>query len=151
MSAGLHTWLLIAALAVILSACGGNNGTPGAPTSSATGSATETRILPTPTAAAPDTATPTDTSAPAEPDQPAPAGEAAGGPGARSTEPVEAKAEPTRVRQAPPAPTALKQVSVPDFEIVAYQRADLLGGRRTKFSKVFRHDKPVVLNFWRGQ
>ncbi len=37
-----------------------------------------------------------------------------------------------------------------DFSIVAYQGEAELGGRQTKFSKVFEQGKPVVLNFWAG-
>ncbi len=38
-----------------------------------------------------------------------------------------------------------------DFSIVAYQGDDLLGGKQSKFTDVFRQKKPVVLNFWAGQ
>jgi len=38
----------------------------------------------------------------------------------------------------------------PDFQIVAYQGEDLLGGKEVKFSQLFRHRQPVVLNFWAG-
>ena len=37
-----------------------------------------------------------------------------------------------------------------DFRLVAYQGQDVLGGDETDFSEVFRHGKPVVLNFWAG-
>ncbi len=39
---------------------------------------------------------------------------------------------------------------VPDFDLVAYQGEDLLGGRETQFLNVFAQGKPVVLNFWAG-
>ena len=41
--------------------------------------------------------------------------------------------------------------SSPDFRVVAYQGQDILGGEEVDFSQVFRHGKPVVLNFWAGQ
>lgn len=41
--------------------------------------------------------------------------------------------------------------AAPDFPIVAYQGAALLGGAETRFAAVFRHGQPVVLNFWAGQ
>jgi thiol-disulfide isomerase/thioredoxin len=41
-------------------------------------------------------------------------------------------------------------VNVPDFGLVAYQGEELLGGRETSFSEVFKQGKPVVLNFWAG-
>ena len=37
-----------------------------------------------------------------------------------------------------------------DFRLVAYQGEDILGGDEADFSQVFRHGKPVVLNFWAG-
>ncbi len=37
-----------------------------------------------------------------------------------------------------------------DFRIVAYQGEAVLGGKESKFSKVFEQGKPVVLNFWAG-
>ncbi|MDP9310141.1 MAG: TlpA family protein disulfide reductase [Chloroflexota bacterium] len=45
---------------------------------------------------------------------------------------------------------AAPQVTVPDFKMVAYQGAAVLGGRETTFGRVFEHGKPVVLNFWAG-
>ncbi len=45
---------------------------------------------------------------------------------------------------------AERPVDVPDFEMVAYQGADVLGGREARFSDVFTQGKPVVLNFWAG-
>jgi len=49
-----------------------------------------------------------------------------------------------------PREASRRVVSVPDFALVAYQGADLLGGREAKFSEVFEQGKPVVLNFWAG-
>ena len=40
--------------------------------------------------------------------------------------------------------------SAPDFRVVAYQGQDILGGDEVDFSQVFRHGKPVILNFWAG-
>jgi len=40
--------------------------------------------------------------------------------------------------------------SSPDFRVVAYQGQDILGGDEVDFSQVFRHGKPVILNFWAG-
>ena len=40
--------------------------------------------------------------------------------------------------------------SATDFRLVAYQGADILGGEEVDFSEVFRHGKPVILNFWAG-
>ncbi len=40
--------------------------------------------------------------------------------------------------------------SSPDFRVVAYRGQDILGGDEVDFSQVFRHGKPVVLNFWAG-
>ncbi len=37
-----------------------------------------------------------------------------------------------------------------DFRIIAYQGETVLGGKETKFSKVFEQGKPIVLNFWAG-
>ena len=37
-----------------------------------------------------------------------------------------------------------------DFRVVAYQGQDILGGNEVDFSQVFRHGKPVILNFWAG-
>jgi thiol-disulfide isomerase/thioredoxin len=42
-------------------------------------------------------------------------------------------------------------ITAPDFPIVAYQGAALLGGAETRFAAVFRQGEPVVLNFWAGQ
>lgn len=55
-------------------------------------------------------------------------------------------------KAAPVMPTSVarKAVNVPNFELVAYQGEDLLGGREAKFSEVFEQGKPVVLNFWAG-
>ena len=47
------------------------------------------------------------------------------------------------------APLA-KLKAAPDFQIVAYQGEELLGGKEVKFSQLLRHRKPVVLNFWAG-
>lgn len=52
---------------------------------------------------------------------------------------------------AKPRESSEQAISVPDFEMVAYQGQTVLGGSRTRFSKVFEQGKPVVLNFWRGQ
>ena len=45
-----------------------------------------------------------------------------------------------------PTPTGSK-----DFNIVAYQGQDVLGGQESHFSEIFDQKKPVVLNFWAGQ
>ena len=37
-----------------------------------------------------------------------------------------------------------------DFRVVAYQGQDILGGDEVDISQVFRHGKPVILNFWAG-
>ena len=42
------------------------------------------------------------------------------------------------------------QVSAGDFSLVAYQGDAELGGKQSKFSKVFEQGKPVILNFWAG-
>ncbi len=42
------------------------------------------------------------------------------------------------------------QVAAGDFSLVAYQGEAELGGKQSKFSKVFEQGKPVVLNFWAG-
>ncbi len=42
------------------------------------------------------------------------------------------------------------QVGIRDFSLVAYQGEAELGGKQSKFSKVFEQGKPVVLNFWAG-
>jgi len=42
------------------------------------------------------------------------------------------------------------QVGAGDFSLVAYQGEAELGGKQSKFSKVFEQGKPVVLNFWAG-
>lgn len=50
--------------------------------------------------------------------------------------------------------TAPAAVTLPsgfrDFDLVAYQGEDLLGGHNAKFSNLFAQGKPVVLNFWAG-
>lgn len=51
-------------------------------------------------------------------------------------------------RDVPSLPS--RTVDVPDFDLLAYQGEDTLGGRETQFSNVFAHGKPVVLNFWAG-
>lgn len=38
-----------------------------------------------------------------------------------------------------------------DFEFVAYQGEEELGGSELSFSQLFDQGKPVVLNFWAGQ
>jgi thiol-disulfide isomerase/thioredoxin len=40
--------------------------------------------------------------------------------------------------------------SAPDFELVMYRGAEVLGGEKLKFSSLFGTGKPVVLNFWAG-
>jgi len=40
--------------------------------------------------------------------------------------------------------------SAPDFEIIAYQGDDVLGGKQVRLSKLLAQGKPVVLNFWAG-
>lgn len=40
--------------------------------------------------------------------------------------------------------------SYSNFRVVAYQGQDILGGDEVDFSQVFRHGKPVILNFWAG-
>ena len=37
-----------------------------------------------------------------------------------------------------------------DFRVVAYQGQDTIGGDEVDFSQIFRHGKPVILNFWAG-
>ena len=37
-----------------------------------------------------------------------------------------------------------------DFRMVAYQGQDVFGVDEVDFSQVFRHGKPVILNFWAG-
>jgi thiol-disulfide isomerase/thioredoxin len=37
-----------------------------------------------------------------------------------------------------------------DFRLVAYQGADVFGGKQSHFARVFDQGKPVVLNFWAG-
>ena len=37
-----------------------------------------------------------------------------------------------------------------DFRLVAYQGADIFGGKQSHFAAVFDQGKPVVLNFWAG-
>ena len=71
---------------------------------------------------------------------------------------IVAVARPTLAATSPPVEPAATRprelsgqaVSVPDFELVAYQGEDLLGGREAKFSQAFEQGKPVVLNFWAG-
>ncbi len=66
--------------------------------------------------------------------------------------------KPTLAPTSPPVESAATRpqelsgqaVSVPDFELVAYQGEELLGGREAKFSQAFEQGKPVVLNFWAG-
>jgi thiol-disulfide isomerase/thioredoxin len=43
-----------------------------------------------------------------------------------------------------------KLKAAPDFQVVAYQGEELLGGKEVKFSQLFSQRKPVVLNFWAG-
>ncbi len=43
-----------------------------------------------------------------------------------------------------------RPVTVPDFPVVAYQGADLLGGNESRFAHVFAQGQPIVLNFWAG-
>lgn len=38
----------------------------------------------------------------------------------------------------------------PDFEITAYQGAEVLGGEKVRFSELLAQGQPVVLNFWAG-
>ncbi len=38
----------------------------------------------------------------------------------------------------------------PDFQVVAYQGEDVLGGKEAAFSNLLSKEKPVVLNFWAG-
>lgn len=40
--------------------------------------------------------------------------------------------------------------SAPDFEIIAYQGDDVLGGKQVRLSELLAQGKPVVLNFWAG-
>lgn len=49
-----------------------------------------------------------------------------------------------------PSLSADRRTAAPDFSIALYQGADVLGGEDVRFSEVFRHGKPVVLNFWAG-
>ncbi len=46
--------------------------------------------------------------------------------------------------------SADRRIAAPDFQLTVYQGADVLGGEELRFSDVFRHGKPVVLNFWAG-
>jgi thiol-disulfide isomerase/thioredoxin len=51
-----------------------------------------------------------------------------------------------------PSPTssATTATGTGDFAIVAYQGADVFGGKQSHFARVFDQGKPVVLNFWAG-
>ena len=40
--------------------------------------------------------------------------------------------------------------SAPDFEMIAYQGDDVLGGKQVRLSELLAQGKPVVLNFWAG-
>lgn len=53
---------------------------------------------------------------------------------------------------APALPTtpATKTTGPGDFALVAYQGADVFGGKQSHFARVFDQGKPVVLNFWAG-
>jgi thiol-disulfide isomerase/thioredoxin len=57
---------------------------------------------------------------------------------------------------AAPASAAAGQAPVPlasgfrDFDVVAYQGEDVLGGHEVKFSSIFRNGRPVILNYWAG-
>lgn len=63
--------------------------------------------------------------------------------GGNGSSPTTAGATPNSATTSP--------VSVPDFNLIAYQGDDLLGGHETKFSTIFNQGKPVVLNFFGGQ
>ena len=40
--------------------------------------------------------------------------------------------------------------TAPDFEIIAYQGDDVLGGKQVRLSELLAQGKPVMLNFWAG-
>ncbi len=50
----------------------------------------------------------------------------------------------------PPTSPAPKTTGPADFALVAYQGADVFGGKQSNFAKVFDQGKPIVLNFWAG-
>jgi thiol-disulfide isomerase/thioredoxin len=50
----------------------------------------------------------------------------------------------------PPSSSTTANGKPGDFGIVAYQGADVFGGRQSRFARVFDQGKPVVLNFWAG-
>ena len=65
-------------------------------------------------------------------------------------------ASPPQPSRQEPAVSAPQQpaVSAPqqtDFNLVAYQGEEALGGPEGAFSRVLQQGKPVVLNFWAGQ
>lgn len=45
-------------------------------------------------------------------------------------------------------PSAAGGPTVPDFELVAYQGQDVLGGDEIRFHDLLAEGRPVVLNFW---
>ncbi len=49
-----------------------------------------------------------------------------------------------------PTSPATKATRPGDFRLVAYQGADVFGGKQSHFARVFDQGKPVVLNFWAG-
>jgi hypothetical protein len=56
---------------------------------------------------------------------------------------------PTPTATATPAPTPAP-VSVPDFQVVAYQGADAFGGQQGHFAAAFASGRPVVLLYFAG-
>jgi thiol-disulfide isomerase/thioredoxin len=51
---------------------------------------------------------------------------------------------------APVSPTSPKATGPGDFSLVAYQGANVFGGKQSHFARVFDQRQPVVLNFWAG-
>jgi len=52
---------------------------------------------------------------------------------------------------APAGRSTAATAAAPDFSLVAYQGEALLGGRETRFARIFAGGRPVVLNFWAGR
>jgi hypothetical protein len=74
-----------------------------------------------------------------------------GGTASRTPTPVAATptATPTEVPTPTPVPTP-PPVSVPDFQVVAYQGDATFGGHSGRFSAVFAAGRPVVLLYFAG-
>lgn len=145
-------FLSILALVLLLAACGGASG-DATPTSGVTGCTPPPTSVPAPTSE-PDAADVRPGAVRATTIVP---GVAATGTPVRVPTTV-ALVKPTLAPTSSPgkAPVTKPQgsrgraVSVPDFQLVAYQGEELLGGREVRFSEVFEQGKPVVLNFWAG-